>query len=112
VHSPSLAHVDAHLNVVALAMNLLLASKDDLQAHPDPWYPQASTKPISQRHAQKAALPFFLQVTRPSQPPRPAGKGSGRANGFTPKLRPRFPITRKTTKATSPCPRCPLRTAL
>ncbi|MEM6430009.1 MAG: transposase [Deinococcota bacterium] len=36
VHSPCLEHVDAHLNLVTLAMNLLLASKANLQAHPDP----------------------------------------------------------------------------
>lgn len=112
VQSPSLEHVDAHLNLVALAMNLLLASRDYLQPRPNPWYPRASTKPISQRHAQKVALPFFLKVSSPIKTPRPAGKGSGRPKGFTPKLRTRFPITRKTSTSTSPCPTCPLRTAV
>lgn len=112
VRSPSLDHVDAHLNLVALAMNLLLASKDNLQANPDPWYPQARRKTISQRQAQKQALAFFLKVTSPIKPPRPAGKGTGRAKGFTPKPRTRFPISRKTSKSTSPCPRCPLRNAV
>ncbi len=105
--SPELHHCVAWLTLVALAMNILLAAKDNLQANPDPWYPQQVRKPISQRQAQKQALVFFLTLPLPTQPPRPAGKGSGRPLGFTPRPRLRYPVVRKTPKQHKLCKFCP-----
>jgi len=110
--SPDPQHCDAWLGLVALAMNLLLASRDHLQARPDPWYPQQAQKPISQRQAQKQALAFFLDLATPIKPPRPTGKGSGRPIGFHPRPRIRHPIIRKTPKRPNPCPNCPFKLAV
>lgn len=109
--SPELAHCDAWLELVALAMNLLLASRDQLQAKPDPWYPQQAKQAISQRQAQKHALGFFLNLTTPIKAPRPAGKGRGRPTGFKPNPRLKHPILRKTPKRPKPCPNCPFKLA-
>lgn len=111
VRSPELPHCEAWLTLVALAMNILLAAKDHLQATPDPWYPRQALNPISQRQAQKQALAFFLTLHLPSQSPRPAGKGTGRLFGFTPTPRLRYPVVRKTPQRTHPCKICPLKRA-
>ena len=109
--SPELHHCEAWLTLVALAMNILLAAKDHLQANPDPWYPQQSLNPLSQRQAQKQALAFFLTLHLPSQPPRPAGKGTGRLLGFKPTPRLHYPVLRKTPQRPKPCKICPLKLA-
>jgi Transposase DDE domain len=109
--SPELHHCEAWLTLVALAMNSLLAAKDQLQATPDPWYPRQALNPISQRQAQKQALAFFLTLDLPTLPPRPAGKGRGRLQGFKPTPRPRYPVLRKTPQRTKSCKICPLKLA-
>ena len=110
-HSPELKSCDAWYRLVALAMNLLLAAKDQLQSQVPPWYPHAATKAISQRQAQKQALGFFLKVDTPNLAPRPAGKAHGRARGYYPPPRQRHPVVRKTPKRSKPCPSCPLKLA-
>ena len=57
-NSPELKPCDAWVHLVALAMNCLLAIRDDLQIQAKPWYPQKLTKPVSQQQAQTHALPF------------------------------------------------------
>ena len=109
--SPELHHCEAWLTLVALAMNSLLAAKDQLQATPDPWYPRQALTPISQRQAHKQALAFFLTLDLPTLPPRPAGKGRGRLQGFKPTPRPRYPVLRKTPQRTKSCKICPLKLA-
>jgi len=104
--SPEAKHADNWLRLVMMAMNLLLAAKDSLAIHPDPWYPQQAVKPISQRQAQKQALPFFLSLDTPTKPTRPAGKGLGRQLGFKPQPRIHYPIIRKTPKNTKHCKSC------
>ena len=110
-NSPELNTCEHWYQLVALAMNLLLAARNQLQPQVPAWYPQAATKPISQRQAQKQALSFFLKVDTPSLAPRPAGKAHGRAKGYYPPPRQRHPIVRKTPKRSIPCPSCPFKTA-
>lgn len=110
-NSPELKTCDNWYQLVALAMNLLLASRDQLQFQVPPWYPQAATKTISQRQAQKAALAFFLKLDTLTLPPRPAGKAHGRAKGYRPPPRKRHPVLRKTTKRNRACPSCPFKAA-
>lgn len=110
-HSSELKSCDAWYQLVALAMNLLLAVKDQLQSQVPAWYPHAATKPISQRQAQKQALSFFLKVDTPSLAPRPAGKAHGRAKGYHPPPRQRHPVIRKTPNRSKPCPSCPFKAA-
>jgi hypothetical protein len=44
-------------------------------------------------------MPTLLwQLGTPARPPQPRGKAPGRAKGFHPKLKPRHPVIRKTSK--------------
>ena len=82
-NSPELKSCDAWFRLVALAMNCLLAIRDDLEIQTKPWYPQATTQPVSQRQAQKQALPFFLKLPTLTQPPQLAGKAPGETLGLS-----------------------------
>jgi len=107
--SPELRSCDNWLALVAFAMNLLLASRDQLEAKPNPWYPQKDKQTLSQRQAQKQVLSFFLNFTSLIKPPQPAGKAVGRPLGHNPPARTRQPVTRKTPKRKKICPTCPLK---
>ena len=111
LQSPELKCCDAWYRLVALAMNLLLALRDQLKARPPAWYPQAASRPISQRLAQKQALAFFLGVDSPCSAPQPAGNALGRAKGYHPPPSIRHPVTRKTPKRIKACPSCPFKQA-
>lgn len=109
--SPELTNCEHWLELVALAMNLLLAIRADLRVQAKPWYPHKTDKPLSQRQAQKQALSFFLKLPAITQAPQPAGKAPGRAIGFTPPARNRHPVIRKTPKRKKACPTCPFKAA-
>lgn len=106
VQSPELKHQDAWLQLVAMAMNLLLASREHIQVESDRWYPQQKHKPITPRRAQKHALAFFSSLARLIKPPRPAGKGKGRAKGYRPAKRKKHKVIRKTPKRPKKCKSC------
>lgn len=110
-NSPELKSCDAWIQLIALAMNLLLAIRDDLEIQSKPWYPQKAKKIVSQRQAQTHALPFFLKFPDLTHPPQPAGKALGRQLGYHPPCRTRHEITRKTPKRHKPCPSCPFKQA-
>ena len=65
------------------------------QARPKDANPWAYTP----RQIQRALLSFSAQIGTPAAPPKPAGKGGGRAVGFIPKPRQRYPIIVKGKKA-------------
>ena len=109
--SPELKVCDNWFQLVALAMNLLLAIRDELILEPKPWYPQNEAKLLSQRQAQKQALSFFAKLPDLTKPPQPAGKGPGRAKGHSPPKRIRHPVIRKTPKRPKICPACPFKQA-
>ncbi len=108
-NSPELKSCDTWFQLVALAMNSLLAIRDDLEIQAKPWYPQSTTQPLSQRQAQKQALPFFLKLPTLTQPPQLAGKALGRPLGFQPPRRTRHKVIRKTPQRHKPCPTCPFK---
>lgn len=110
-NSPELKPCDAWFQLVALAMNLLLAIRDDLSIQTKPWYPQPTTQSVSQRQAQKQALTFFLMLPSITNPPQPAGKAPGRLLGYHPHRRTKHEVTRKTPKRHKPCPSCPFKQA-
>jgi DDE superfamily endonuclease len=110
-NSPELKPCDAWFQLVALAMNCLLASRDELEIQTKPWYPQSTTQPVSQRQAQKQALPFFLKLPTITQPPQLAGKALGRPLGYQPPRRTRHKVIRKTPQRHKPCPTCPFKLA-
>lgn len=107
-NSPTLRQCDTWYQLVALAMNVLLALRDQLTPEPKPWYPQKLDQSVSQRQAQTQALSFFLKFPQLTKPPQPAGKAWGRPLGYQPKPRIRHPVLRKTPKRHKPCPTCPL----
>jgi hypothetical protein len=107
--SPDINCCDTWYQLVAIAMNLLLALKDQLQSESPPWYPQAARRPLSQRRVQKQALGFLLKLATPTKAPRPAGKAPGRATGYRPLPRIRHPVIRKTPRRTKACPTCPFK---
>jgi DDE superfamily endonuclease len=110
-NSPELKSCDAWFQVVALAMNLLLAIRDELEIQTKPWYPQPTTQSVSQRQAQTQALPFFLMLPPVTKSPQLAGKAPGRLLGYLPPRRIRHEVIRKTPKRHKPCPTCPFKLA-
>lgn len=110
-NSPELKSCDAWFQLVALALNCLLAIRDDLDIQAKPWYVQKVTKPVSQRQAQTQALPFFLKLPNITRPPQLAGKALGRPLGYLPPPRIRLEVTRKTPQRHKPCPTCPFKQA-
>lgn len=110
-NSPELKSCDAWFQLVALAMNSLLALRDDLKVQPKPWYPQSTSRPVSQRQAQKQALTFFLKFPDLTKLPQPAGKALGRPFGYHPQPRARHKVLRKTPQRHKPCPTCPFKPA-
>ena len=104
--SPDLVNCDNCYQLVAIAMNMLLAIKDSLNSKPKPWYPKTINKTISQRQAQKQALGFFLKLAVTSNPPRPAGKAFGRPKGYHPPPRTSYKVLRKTNKRAKRCKNC------
>jgi hypothetical protein len=108
-NSPELKPCDAWFQLVALAMNCLLAIRDDLSVDAKPWYPQSTIKLVSQRQAQRQALSFFLRFPDLTHPPQPAAKALGRQLGYPPPRRTSHEITRKTPKRHKPCPSCPFK---
>jgi len=110
--SPNITSCDNWYQLVALAMNFLLSSRDDIQAQARPWYPVNPNKMPSQRQTQKQALAFFLQLESPVKPTRLAGKGLGRPFGFYPEPRKVIQVIRKTPKRTKKCKKCGFALAL
>jgi len=109
--SPEAQTVDHWYRLVALAMNMLLALRDDLMLEPKPWYPQSTDTTVSQRQAQRQALAIFLKLTPVTKVAQPSGKGHGRAKGYHPAARTRHFVKRKTKKQQKPCSSCPLKAA-
>lgn len=65
------------------------------------WYPGKAAHPdqdLTPGQVQRGAGRFLLKVGSPAKPPRPAGKGRGRANGYQPDPRKRYPVVRKNQK--------------
>jgi hypothetical protein len=67
------------------------------------WYPHKTKSPdqwLTPGQVQRAAGRFLAKLGSPAQPPRPAGKGCGRAKGYRPSPRKRYPVVRKGQKTT------------
>jgi hypothetical protein len=85
----------------ALAYWQLLLMKDEVQDCCPAWYPhkaQGQSSGLTPGQVQRGASRFLAQLGTPAQPPRPAGKGRGRAKGYQPAPRPRYPVVRKGQK--------------
>lgn len=65
------------------------------------WYPRKAERPqrrLTPGQVQRSAGRFLAGLGTPAEPPRPAGKGWGRAKGYRPAPRQRYPVVRKGQK--------------
>lgn len=100
--SANLASLQRWMWIVALAYWQLLLMRDTVQPTRPAWHPRrkdGQAKPLTPSQVQRSAQAFLLRSGSPAPNPRPAGKGTGRQNGFHPAPRKRFEIVFKTKKA-------------
>ena len=82
----------------ALAYWQLLLMGRDVEDLCPAWYPHKTTDPdqwLTPGQVQRGASRFLFKLGTPAKPPRPAGKGPGRAKGYHPDPRKRYPVVRK-----------------
>jgi len=85
-----------------LAYWQLLLLAEGVHGHVSPWRrPPQPSQPLacSPRQVQPDSPAFFVRLGTPARPPRPAGKAPGRAAGFRPAPRSRYPVIRKSQPA-------------
>lgn len=83
----------------ALAYWQLLLVRNLVEEACPAWYPRfrsGKQKELTPGQVQRAALRFLLRLGTPAKAPRPAGKGKGRAKGYHPAPRMRYPVIKKT----------------
>jgi hypothetical protein len=79
---------------------LLLMGRDVDDLRPA-WYPRKAEEAprwLPPGQVQRSAGRFLVKLGTPANPPRPAGKGPGRAKGYHPAPRQRYPVVRKGQK--------------
>jgi hypothetical protein len=85
----------------ALAYWQLLLMGRDVDDLCPAWYPRKAEGPhrwLTPGQVQRSAGRFLVKLGTPADPPRPAGKGRGRAKGYCPAPRQRYPVVRKGQK--------------
>jgi hypothetical protein len=99
--SPKPQAISHWQGVVTLAYWQLLLMEPLVADHRPAWYPRATPgQPWSNSPGivQRGALAFLCGFGIPAAPPRPAGKGTGRAKGYRPQPKKRFPVVYKRLK--------------
>jgi hypothetical protein len=100
--STDLVSTDQWMWFCAIAYWQLLLMRDEMPNARPPWYP-AQPAPGKQKMTpglvQRGASRFLEQLGTPARPTRTAGKGKGRAKGFRPAPRQRFPVVKKAKMA-------------
>jgi hypothetical protein len=88
---------------------LLLMRKDVADACPawQPHFRGDQQKDLTPGQVQRAALRYLLQLGTPARSPKITGKGIGRAKGYQPKPRTRFPVIKKAKTAQNAAPASP-----
>ncbi len=90
--------IDQWMWLCALAYWQLLLMRDEAEDHRPAWYgsmPANSSHPITPGLVQRGASRILVRLGTPAKATRPAGKGIGRAKGYQPMPRTRFPIVKK-----------------
>jgi len=85
----------------ALAFWQLLLLRPIVSDRRPAWYPHYKAgvvRPLTPGLVQRAALPLLLALAYPSRTVRPAGKGTGRPQGYRPTPRPRWAVVKKGQK--------------
>ncbi len=86
----------------ALAYWQLLLMAEDVDDLCPAWYPRKavpSQRCLTPGQVQRGAARFLAKLGTSARPPRPAGKGHGRAKGYRPTPRKRYPVVRKGQKS-------------
>jgi len=89
----------------ALAYYQLLLIAGEVEDLCPAWYPRKTAAPqpwLTPGQVQRGAGRFLLKLGSPAKPPQPAGKGPGRATGYQPAPRKRYPVVRKSEKTVKP----------
>jgi len=100
--TPTLAACETWVWVVALAYTQLLLARHAVTAQPRPWDPQTRRdpqRPLTPGQVRQAWLAFSHGLGTPARAPRPSGKAPGRAPGFRPQPRQKFPVVSKKAPA-------------
>lgn len=104
-NSPDLEHRLRWVWCCALAYCQLLLMRHAVAHRRPDWHPYSvqggnplGAPPLTPRQVQRQALAFLLTLGSPARPAQPAGKGAGRALGYHPKARKRFPVVTKSRK--------------
>lgn len=82
----------------ALAYWQLLLMRNLVEEARPAWHPRfrdGKRQELTPRQVQRAALRFLLQLGTPAKAPKLAGKGKGRAKGYRPAPRMRYPVVKK-----------------
>ncbi len=93
--------------IVTLAYTQLLLARTLVAYQPRPWDPQSrrgagqAQQPLTPGQVRQAWPTFSRGLGTPAQSPRPSGKSPGRAPGFHPQPRQRFPMVSKRQKQLS-----------
>ena len=100
--STNLVSTDQWMWFCAIAYWQLLLMRDEMHNARPAWYPaqpaQGKQK-MTPGMVQRGALRFLEQLGTPARPTRTAGKGKGRAKGYRPAPRQRFPVVKKAKTA-------------
>ena len=100
-HTPDLIASTNWVWVVALAYTQLVLARTLVAAQPRPWDPKSRRdpqRPLTPGQVRQAWPAFSRGLGTPAQAPRPSGKSVGRAAGFRPQPRQRFPVVSKKQK--------------
>jgi len=87
---------------VTFAYVHLLLARTSVAALPRPWDPKARRepeRPLTPGQVRRAWAAFSHGLGTPASAPRPSGKAPGRAPGFQPQPRAKFPVVSKTPQA-------------
>lgn len=85
----------------ALAYWQLLLMRQDVEDLCPAWYPrkaERTPRDLTPGQVQRSASRFLAQLGTPAAPPKPAGKGRGRPQGYQPAPRQRYAVVRKGKK--------------
>lgn len=95
----------------ALAYWQLLLMGRDVEDLCPAWYPrkaEGSHSWLTPGQVQRSVGRFLVKLGTPADPPRPAGKGRGRAKGYRPAPRKRYPVVRKGQKMAKKAVKMPI----
>jgi hypothetical protein len=99
--SPDLASAQQWMWLCTFAYWQLLLMRDVVKEDYPAWYPHSRRQRarLTPYQVQRSALAFLLELGTPAQPPRPAGKGTGRQKNYHPIPRIRYSVVFKNKKA-------------